>query len=97
MQVLIDALSAQTLLKLADDNQRKALTELLGKDGMTDDEVDQVRAIFKESGAFDATQELMSKLLAEGQEALKTAEPPLQPEYLEFLVELSEFLTSRAF
>jgi geranylgeranyl diphosphate synthase type I len=84
-------------LKLADGNQRKILGELLGKDGITDDEVDQVRAIFKESGAFEATQELMKKLLAEGQDALKTAEPPLNPEYLDFLLELSGFLIGRAF
>lgn len=84
-------------LKLANDDQRKTLGDLLGKDGMNDDEVDQVRAIFKESGAFEATQKLMIQLLEEGQNALKKAQPPLKSEYLEFLLELSEFLTSRAF
>ncbi len=84
-------------LKLADDKQRTTLEALLGKVNMTDDEVNQVREIFKDSGALDTAQELMSRLLREGQDALKKAEPPLKPEYLEFLLELSEFLTSRAF
>jgi geranylgeranyl diphosphate synthase type I len=84
-------------LRMANDNQRRTLEELLGRHDLTDEEVDKVRTIFKETGAFDATQTLMNELLTAGQDALKNTVPPLKSEYLEFLLALSEFLTSRAF
>ncbi|MFX0107889.1 MAG: polyprenyl synthetase family protein, partial [Candidatus Hodarchaeota archaeon] len=84
-------------LKLSNADQRKVLDDLLGKDDMTEEEVEKVRQVFKKSGALDATKELMERLLREGQAALKNANPPLKPRFLEFLLELSEFLTSRAF
>jgi geranylgeranyl pyrophosphate synthase len=75
--------------------QRKELDGLLGKDGMSDDEVDGVRAIFRKSGALKACQERMDQLLTTGQAALDKAEPPLNPKYKDFLIGMSNFLIQR--
>lgn len=81
--------------KQGSPNQRKKLDELLGKEGITDEEVDHVRNIFRETGALKATQKRMSKLLTSGQAALEKAKPPLIPKYKEFLINLSDFLIQR--
>ncbi len=75
--------------------QRKKLDKLLGKDGMSDDEVEGVRAIFRESGALEACQKQMDYLLTTGQAALENAEPPLNPKYKDFLIGMSNFLIQR--
>jgi geranylgeranyl pyrophosphate synthase len=84
-------------LEHASPEQKKRLRELVGKKGMTEEEVEAVRTIFRESGALEATEKVMNSLLEEAQIALKNAMPPLDSTYLEFLLTLSEFLTSRAF
>ncbi len=82
---------------LGTDEQRAKIDELLGKDDMSDAEVEVVRSIFKESGSLDATQKLMEQLLSEAQTALDKAEPAFNEKYKTFLIELSEFLTKRDF
>jgi geranylgeranyl pyrophosphate synthase len=79
----------------ASSDLRKEFDELLGKEGMSDDEVDRVRAIFRESGALKACQEKMDYLLTTGQAALDKAEPTLNPKYKNFLIEMSNFLIQR--
>ncbi len=81
--------------RLGNASQKKELDELLGKEGMTDDEVDRVRDIFKETGALESTQKKMSELLTTGQMSLDRADPPLIPKYKEFLIGLSDFLIQR--
>ncbi|MHA2385100.1 MAG: polyprenyl synthetase family protein [Candidatus Thorarchaeota archaeon] len=84
-------------LELSKPDQKKILSGLLGKVGMTGEDVEKVRLIFRESGAQKATEEIRDRLLNEAQSALKNASPPLDPEYLEFLIKLSVFLTTREF
>jgi geranylgeranyl diphosphate synthase type I len=84
-------------LKRSNPEQTKVLQSLLGKAGMSDDEVEKVRTVFRESGALEATEKIRDDLLKQAQNALSNTDPPLDPEYLEFLISLSEFLTSRAF
>lgn len=84
-------------LELAKPDQKKTLQSLLGKEGMTGEDVEKVRTIFRESGALEATEGIRDRLLNDAQSALKNASPPLDTEYLEFLLELSVFLTTRAF
>ncbi|MFW9811090.1 MAG: polyprenyl synthetase family protein [Candidatus Thorarchaeota archaeon] len=79
----------------ADSSQRRELDELLGKEGMTDDEVDRVRAIFQDSGALKSCRDKMEGLLTTGQAALDKAEPPFNKRYKEFLIEMSNFLIQR--
>lgn len=83
--------------RLADERQKKLLDELLGKTGMTVQEVDQVRDIFRETGALSSTEKMMDDLLAEGQEALQSTDPPLNADYRDFLLDLSNFLVHRSY
>ncbi len=84
-------------LRKSNPKQKKVLETLLGKDDLTVDEVEEVRTVFRESGALESTEAIRDKLLQEAQTALKNTDPPLDSEYLEFLIMLSEFLTTRTF
>ncbi|MFW9964579.1 MAG: polyprenyl synthetase family protein [Candidatus Sifarchaeia archaeon] len=81
----------------ADDRQRKELDHLLGKPGITDQEIERVRELFRKTGALESTQNKMTQLLLAGQKALDRAEPPLNTKYKEFLIGLSDFLVQREF
>ena len=81
--------------KKATPEQREEFDALLGKEGMSNEEVDRVRAIFQDTGALKACQELMEHLLTTGQAALDKAEPALNPKYKNFLIEMSNFLVQR--
>ncbi len=74
---------------------KEILNRCLGNPSLTPQEVDRVRQVFKESGALEAAQHRMIRLLDEGQRALDRAQPPLVPKYRQFLIELSEFLVKR--
>jgi geranylgeranyl diphosphate synthase type I len=76
--------------------QKKTLDDILGKKGITERQVEQVRSVFRDSGALKATQDTMGKLLLAGQKALETS-PPLTPKYKAFLIGLSSFLVERSF
>lgn len=80
-----------------DDRQRKELDHLLGKPGITDQEIERVRELFRKTGALESTQNKMTHLLHAGQKALDKAEPPLDKKYKEFLIGLSDFLVQREF
>ncbi len=84
-------------LKRSDVTQKETLQNLLGKADMSEDEVEKVRTVLRESDALEATEKIRDDLLKQAQDALSNTDPPLDPEYLEFLISLSEFLTSRAF
>ncbi|MFX1605421.1 MAG: polyprenyl synthetase family protein [Promethearchaeota archaeon] len=81
----------------ADAKQRKEIDSLLGKQGITDSEIERVRELFRETGALESTQKKMIELLTTGQRALETAEPPLDDKYKKFLIGLSDFLVQRDF
>ncbi|MHA1246894.1 MAG: polyprenyl synthetase family protein [Candidatus Thorarchaeota archaeon] len=83
--------------RLADESQRRILDTLLGKDGMSTQEVEQVRDVFRDCGALDSTKEIMERLLAEGQGALSQCTPELREEYKQFLLNLSNFLIHRTY
>lgn len=76
--------------------QKKMLDTLLGLKDIAPKQVEQVKAVFRDSGALKATQETMGKLLQAGQRALET-NPPLTPRYKAFLISLSNFLVERNF
>ncbi len=84
-------------LRMGTQTQRELLADLLGKKGMTTDEVEQVRTVFRESGALDACEKMMHEILDAGQNALRRAEPPLDEKYAGFLIDLSEFLVRRSY
>jgi geranylgeranyl pyrophosphate synthase len=79
----------------ATPERRKEFDALYGKEGMSEEEVDTVRSIFRDTGSLKACQELMDHLLTTGQAALDKAEPDLNPKYKSFLIEMSNFLIQR--
>ena len=78
-------------------DQLKKINGLLGKTNMTTEEVETVRNLFRETGAFEITTNMMNTLLIEGKSALDTANPPLIPKYKDFLLALADFLIQRAY
>ena len=80
---------------LCNATQTNRLSQLLGKDGITDEEVDEIRGIFRDSGALDGAAQLMNKLLHEGQKALDKANPHFNAEYKQYMLDLSDFLVKR--
>ena len=83
--------------KLASPEQKQVLDDLLGKDEMTTEEVENVRQVFRDCGALETTQNIMNEFLESAQNALDSTEPPLTPKYKEFLIELSNFLVERTY
>jgi len=83
--------------KNANEEQQNLLDNLLGKDGMSDEEVEQVRQLFRDTGALKETEDLMMDLLRKGQNALEAAVPPLIERYKNFLLNLSQFLVERKY
>ncbi|TFF67923.1 polyprenyl synthetase family protein [Candidatus Thorarchaeota archaeon] len=81
----------------ADSTQSKSLKELLGKSGMSSEEVDTVRDLFRETGALPEAERMMEQLLEEGQSALDEADPAFDKKYHQFLLDLSEFLIHRKY
>ncbi|MGY5860306.1 MAG: polyprenyl synthetase family protein [Candidatus Thorarchaeota archaeon] len=82
-------------LKLASPEQKAVLEKYLGNDKLTADEVEKVRDVFRESGAFDYAKKMMTDLLTEGQEALDNVEPPFVEQYKQYMLDLSNFLVKR--
>jgi geranylgeranyl diphosphate synthase type I len=82
-------------LRLGNAEQKKVLTKLLGKDQMTDEEVEKVRATFRKAGAVESAEKMMSRLLHEGQAAIDKATPSFKEPYKQFLLDLSDFLVKR--
>ncbi|MBY8998157.1 MAG: polyprenyl synthetase family protein [Candidatus Thorarchaeota archaeon] len=81
----------------ANTKQREEFDKLLGKSDITEQEIERVRELFRETGSLESTQKKMTDLLASGQKALDKAEPALDSKYKEFLVGLSDFLVQRDF
>jgi len=82
-------------LRLCDAEQKKTLEKFLGDDKITDSEVEQVRGVFRESGALESAGKMMNMLLSEGQNALDSAEPSFKETYKQFMLYLSNFLVKR--
>jgi len=82
-------------LRLGTPEQKAILAKYLGNPDLTPEEVDKVRDVFRDSGALESVRNIMTKLLDEGQEALDKADPPLNEEYKQFMLDLSNFLVKR--
>ena len=75
--------------------QRKRLDELLGKEDITDEEIEEVKNIFKESGALETCKQKMEALLTQGQKALDKAEPAFTAKWKQYMIDTSNFLIQR--
>jgi geranylgeranyl diphosphate synthase type I len=82
-------------LRLGSAKQKDVLNKLLGKDQIKEEEIERVRATFRDAGALESAEEIMSRLLREGQAALDKANPSFKEPYKQFLLDMSEFLVTR--
>ena len=82
-------------LRLCTSEQKEILEKYLGDDKIKPDKVDQVRNVFRDSGALESTRVKMVQLLGEGQKALDIATPPFNETYKQFLLDMSNFLVKR--
>lgn len=83
-------------LQNATSKQRKRLTKLMGKENISNNELDDVRTIFRETGALEKSMKLIKKTTAEAIASLDVAEPPLLEEAKMKFVALSKYLENRS-
>ncbi len=91
----------QTILRIfamknATPKQRKCLTKLMGKENISEDELKDVKNIYRETGALESSKNLVKKSTDEAIASLETAEPPFIEEAKMKLVALSNYLESRS-
>ncbi len=81
----------------ANDEQKKILDTILGHREATPEQVEQVREVFRQTGALEFATELGKRLNKEAMEALDRAEPKIKDEYVEFFKALNDFMITRNF
>ncbi|MHA1556602.1 MAG: polyprenyl synthetase family protein [Candidatus Heimdallarchaeota archaeon] len=91
----------QTILRIfamknATPKQRKRLTKLMGKENISNKELDDVKNIFRETGALENSMKLVKKSTGEAIASLDTAEPPFIEEAKMKLIALSNYLEDRS-
>ncbi|MBD3191552.1 MAG: hypothetical protein GF308_12960 [Candidatus Heimdallarchaeota archaeon] len=92
--------SKQTILRIYVMNngtkeQKKHLSEIMGQENITYDELEKVREIYQESGALDYSQELVSGESQKAIDSLDKATPPLQKGPKKHLIALARYLEER--
>ena len=91
----------QTILRIyamknGSNKQKKQLSKLMGKEDISDKELELVKDIFRETGALDSSMELIVKTTAKANASLELADPPLTEEAKKKLLALSEYLVNRS-
>ena len=87
----------QTLLfskTIEQDKYKNELLKYYGKDDITEETIEKVRELFKESGAYDYAFNLMNKLYDEAEEEIKTSKW-IDDEDINLLLGFVEFLRNR--
>lgn len=90
----------QTILRIlaiknGTDNQIKRIADLHGKEDLTEAELSEIQAIFKETGALDKAHKLIKQVTQEAIDSLETADPPLKEKPKKHLVALANYLEKR--
>ncbi|MBK5112645.1 MAG: polyprenyl synthetase family protein [Candidatus Heimdallarchaeota archaeon] len=90
----------QTILRIlaiknGTDNQIKRISDLHGKEDLTEDELTEIQGIFKETGAFDEAHKMIKQVTHDAINSLETAEPPLKEKPKKHLIELANYLVNR--
>ena len=83
-------------LKNGTPEQKERLNQLTGKENLTDDELIEVKKMYKDTGALDYATKLIEQTSTNSITALEKAEPALDPEAKELLILLSQFLAQRS-
>jgi geranylgeranyl diphosphate synthase type I len=90
----------QTLLRIyafnnGNEKQVKQLSKLMGKNEISKQELQTVQEIFKDTGAVDFAKEQIRIETEKAINALNQAEPQLDEEYKNLLVDLAKYLMNR--
>lgn len=80
-------------LENGDEKQKKEILNVLGNEDITEDEIEEVRKIVKETGSYDYSRKLTVKLAEEGKEALD--KDVIDPEIVGFLKGLADYIITR--
>ena len=90
----------QTILRIyamkhGNQKQIKKLDELMGKENISDKELEEVKKIYKETGSFDYSLKLINEISDEAKASLDLANPPLNVEAKKKLIALANYLENR--
>lgn len=92
--------SKQTILRIYVMNhgtteQKRQLSEMMGKENITHDELNKVREIYQKSGALDYSQKLVTRESQKAINSLDKANPPLKERPKQHLIALAHYLEER--
>ncbi len=90
------ALLITTLNKIEGEDKSRLL-ELIEKQDITNDEVNQVKQLYEKAGAIDECKSLAKKYFEQAKEALNELKPNIQDSELEFFENLLKFVLERNF
>jgi geranylgeranyl diphosphate synthase type I len=82
-------------MKKGSDNQVKRLNDLMGKENITNDELEEVRTIYKETGSLDYTLHMIKEATKQAIVSLDEAQPAFKDEPKKRLIQLAKYLESR--
>ena len=80
-------------LRLGSPDARRVILERLGREGLTAEEVEEVRGVIRSTGALGETIELIHSLAAQAKVVLAAA--PIEPEAAEALSALADLIAVR--
>lgn len=80
-------------LEMGNDNQKTIVRELLGKKGLTREEVEEFKKAIEESGALDYARKLSQKYIQEAKNGIENMEIEKEPK--DFLVGVADYMTNR--
>jgi geranylgeranyl diphosphate synthase type I len=80
-------------LENGDGEQRKVIMNALGNEDVTQEQVEEVREIVKDTGSYDYSQKMTAKFVRKGKEALD--KDIIDPEIVDFLMGLADYIITR--
>lgn len=90
----------QTILRIlaienSNENQKQKLSSFMGKEEISDEELEEVKKIFEETGALKSAFDLIEQSTSEAKNSLELAQPPLAIEAKIKLLALADYLQNR--
>jgi geranylgeranyl diphosphate synthase type I len=79
----------------ANDNQLQTISKVVGNRHATDQEIDEIRTIFKETGALDFANKMAEKLLNNCVSYLDDIEPMIEGKFKKYLIEIAKMGINR--
>ena len=80
-------------LELGNKEQKNIINELLGKKGLSEDEIDQFKKAIEDTGALEYAKNLSQGYIAEAKDKISILEIEQEPK--EFLMGIADYMTNR--